>query len=248
MVLACVYPAEAEADGISVPALRLLLVERSMLDVHTFEAAFRQASPRLLAIALAMCRNRDAAHDLVQEAGLIAWKKRDQFAEGTNFSAWSGQIVRNLALRHLRDAGRRSSALLEEPAASGSRTGDVGLGQADISARDVQASRAYDRGGLGDWLGVDDSMASALSDLAEEARTCFLLRSMCQLSYDEIASTLNIAPGTAMSHVHRSRKRVLLRLSDAAGASPARPDKRGEARATSPVTSIWTRSTATWTA
>ena len=158
---------------------------------------------------MAICRNRDTAQDLVQEASMISWKKRDQFEPGTHFGAWTGQIVRNLALRHGRDAGRRATVALEPqqvaapamPSAEASGTSVTSLDP------DHNATQQADR------LGLDDHLSAALDELGDTARVCFLLRVVDNLSYQEISETLDLPANTAMSHVHRSRKKVLQTLS-----------------------------------
>jgi len=52
----------------------------------------------------------------------------------------------------------------------------------------------------------DDKVLTALMQLSSVARAALLLRTVLELSYTEIAETLDIPAGTAMSHVHRSRK------------------------------------------
>lgn len=199
-----------------------------MLDIETFSSAFQEASPRLLAIALAMCRSRQTAQDLVQEAGLIAWRKRESFTEGTDFAAWTGQIVRNLSLRHNRDTRRRHMLPLEESLSPEKPDGNDGSYAKHMGTGELISGNSIDRESIGDLLGIDDNLAEALVGLSESARMCFLLRTLGQLSYEEIAKTLDIAPGTAMSHVHRSRKRILLQLSQDENTSHSSNDREGE--------------------
>lgn len=187
-----------------------------MLDRKAFEESLTSAVPKLWGIALAMSRNHHAAQDLVQEAGMIAWKKRDSFVPGTSFNAWTGQIVRNLALRHGRDSARRATAALAaEPAA------------APAVPETSSSTKLSEPGGadpptaqsLGDELAIDDQLAAALTQLSDIARTCFVLRCVESHSYQEIAELLGIAANTAMSHVHRSRRRVLETLTTTKKAS-----------------------------
>jgi len=57
-----------------------------------------------------------------------------------------------------------------------------------------------------DQTAFDDEVMQALQSLGEVARACILLRTIEGLSYAEISQILAIPEGTAMSHVHRSRK------------------------------------------
>src|SRR5260370_19740820 len=51
--------------------------------------------PDLRAFARFMCREREAADDLVQNTVLAALDKHDQFAPGTNLKGWLFTIMRN---------------------------------------------------------------------------------------------------------------------------------------------------------
>jgi RNA polymerase sigma-70 factor, ECF subfamily len=53
------------------------------------------AIPQLRAFAVALCRNRDHADDLVQETLLRAYHNIAKFAPGTNLRAWLITILRH---------------------------------------------------------------------------------------------------------------------------------------------------------
>ena len=67
----------------------------------------------------------------------------------------------------------------------------------------------------------DDDVLRGLNSLSDEARCCLLLRVVQQLSYAEISELMQIAAGTAMSHVHRG-KHVLRRHMQRSNRSAAR--------------------------
>ena len=140
---------------------------------------------------------------------MIAWRKRESFAPGTRFEAWTGQIVRNLALRHGRDGARRATVTLavEPPASPPKPTPEASLTTIPEAPEEATPQA------LGDRYAIDDNLASALSGLSDIARACFVLRSVESHSYQEIAEVLDIPANTAMSHVHRSRKQVLESMS-----------------------------------
>ena len=57
-------------------------------------------------------------HRPVQEAAIIGLQKRDQFTEGTSFTAWMGQMVRNVSLNVFRREKRRRSVSIARRVAS----------------------------------------------------------------------------------------------------------------------------------
>jgi RNA polymerase sigma-70 factor (ECF subfamily) len=59
---------------------------------------------------------------------------------------------------------------------------------------------------------MDEQLVRALDELPEDYRTIILLWAVEDLSYKEIASTLEIPIGTVMSRLHRARHRLAQQL------------------------------------
>jgi RNA polymerase sigma-70 factor (ECF subfamily) len=173
--------------------------------LRDFIAQYRQAYPRLTAIAAAIAGDQVQAEDIVQEAAIIALEKLDEFEPGTNLVAWLAEIVRRCALNYRRKTQNRKT-YATDPA------GLVQLAQA--STFGLAASPIADRTGdlLADQSAFDDEMIVALGRLSHDARCCLLLRIIQKLSYTEIAEIMQIPEGTAMSHVHRSKSELRNRL------------------------------------
>jgi len=55
-----------------------------------------------------------AAHDVVQQANATLWRKRDEFAPGTNFKAWTFSVARYEVLNHRKQQARDSWLLFGE--------------------------------------------------------------------------------------------------------------------------------------
>ena len=49
---------------------------------------------RLYAFIMSLVRNPEHAADILQQTNLVMWQKSDEFAPGSNFSAWTFQIAR----------------------------------------------------------------------------------------------------------------------------------------------------------
>ncbi|MEM1296582.1 MAG: sigma-70 family RNA polymerase sigma factor [Verrucomicrobiota bacterium] len=60
-----------------------------------FEILIRQHHRRLLAYAFSITDGNDAAHDLVQDAFLVAWSNLEKFDVTKDFGSWMRGIVRN---------------------------------------------------------------------------------------------------------------------------------------------------------
>ncbi|HEY4307985.1 MAG TPA: RNA polymerase sigma factor, partial [Pirellulales bacterium] len=177
-----------------------------MLNEESFAAHLTGSYQRLWLIAAAITGDRTEADDIVQEAALVALRKLDEFVAGTNFAAWMSQIVRLTALNHARKTNRQST-LPTDPVALdrvGTRlTTNTTTTNATVGTDGRLAQLQMD---------FDDEVIAALQGVSDMGRACLLLRIIQQLSYAEIAVTLQIPPGTAMSHVHRAREQVRERL------------------------------------
>jgi RNA polymerase sigma-70 factor (ECF subfamily) len=177
-----------------------------VLDIESFTANLTDCYPHCWLIAAAVTGDRFEADDIVQEAALIALGKRHEFIAGTNFSAWISQIVRLTALNYAKKSTRRGS-IATDPA-----TIDRDIASATAGAKEGFSSVTA----LGELVAhqadFDDEVLMALEEVSTEARACLLLRTVRHMSYSEIAQTLQIPEGTAMSHVHRAKNTMRSKL------------------------------------
>lgn len=191
-----------------------------MLDVETFTALLTRAFRRLWLIAAAISGDRTEADDIVQEAALVGLRKRDEFVAGTNFMAWMSQIVRLTALNHLRKAGHRIPVPTDPSVLD--HLGSVSASHADHHSGSIGNDGLLPH----NQTDFDDRVLSALGSVSDVARACLLLRTVQDLSYAEIAETLQIPEGTAMSHVHRAKQLLRERLKGRQGGALTGSDER----------------------
>jgi RNA polymerase sigma-70 factor (ECF subfamily) len=183
------------------------------LNAEEFAVQLQVSARVLWTVAAGVLGNRSQVEDVLQEAALIGLQKLNQFRPDSNFTAWMGRIVRFVALNQARTRSRR-------------RTFDsdpVQLDREPALARDAAAPPrpvVDARGELGPDDGAfDDELSGALSELKPMARACLLLKTLLGLEYQEIARSLDIPMGTAVSHVHRARQFLRRRLAD--GSTPS---------------------------
>ena len=170
-----------------------------------FAAQFQASFRVLWLIAVGIIGDASLAEDVVQEAAIIALGKLDRFRTGTNFTAWASQIVRNVARNRARRE-RRHRAMVTDPSAIEEQSSVIG-------SRTEGSRDGVAQGGT-EWRQFDGRILQALADVAEVARSCLLLRTLEGLEYSEISRLLEIPEGTAMSHVHRTRRYLRDRLAD----------------------------------
>lgn len=156
------------------------------LSQSEFAQLFQEHARALWCVAVAVLGNRDEAEDVLQESALTGLSKRHEFVRGTSFVHWMGQVVRYTALNE----GRRRRIR------RASNVDDVRIESSDSGTTSEVAEP------------FDDRVLGALATLDETARACLLMRTVLDFSYRQISEALQIAEGTAMSHVHRSRMRM----------------------------------------
>src|SRR5690606_14449263 len=83
-------------------------------DEQVFETLVRSYGGRLLAVARRMLRNDEDARDVVQEAFINAFRKRDSFKGDAQISTWLHSIVVNTALMKLRTRRRKPETPIED--------------------------------------------------------------------------------------------------------------------------------------
>lgn len=180
--------------------------------VAEIAAHYKQAYPRLIAVAAGVLGRREGSEDIVQDAAGIAVTKRQRFANTAEFVAWMIGVVRRCALNERRKTQRRRTFPTDPVTIQGvaDRTPREPL-PIDGSSGELAAGQ----------VSFDDQLLAALEGLQADARCCLLLRTVHEMSYAEISALLGIPSGTAMSHVHRSRRYLRDRL----GAAEAGGDR-----------------------
>jgi len=91
-------------------------------------------------------------------------------------------------------------------------------GVADDRAEPADSAVAIDTT-VADRLQLD----TALAQLPEEFRVPVVLRDVCDLDYAEIATMLDLPPGTVRSRISRGRARLAGLLAGNRSAAPLRP-------------------------
>lgn len=150
--------------------------------LETFEAQALGYADQLYRVALRLCRNREKAEDLIQEALLQAWRSFHRFELGTNLRAWLYKIMFNV---HYSNERRNRLQLVpaEETIA-------------ETLAYDPPTPQRL----------TDQEVLAAVERLPRDFQIPILLADVEELSYREIAEAMEIPIGTVMSRLHRGRK------------------------------------------
>jgi RNA polymerase sigma-70 factor (ECF subfamily) len=153
----------------------------------------------VFAIARRFVHDEQDAHDITQEALLLAFRHRDSFRGQSRYRTWLYRIATTTALSHLRRQRRQRLRLV-------TADDEVGLAAAMVS----DAPRADDA--LGDQQAAA-VLAAQIRQLDPKYRQVLLLR--CDdRSEAEIASELGLSVATVKIRAHRARRQLRDRLGD----------------------------------
>jgi RNA polymerase sigma-70 factor (ECF subfamily) len=155
---------------------------------------------RIYASVLRHVRDEHKAMDITQEAFIQAFRAIDTYEDRARFSTWLYRIAMNLITSHYRHEGaqkrggsKKETSLniegMPEPGADQRTPDDM------VAAEDI---------------GV--LVRAAIDELEDEYRDVVVMRDLQGLSYEEVAETLNIAPGTVRSRLHRGREKLREKL------------------------------------
>lgn len=159
-------------------------------DAEAFQTLVQPHVLGLFHLAYALVGNRADAEDVLQEALLGAYRSLPSFAGRSSIRTWLGQIL------------VRQAALIRRQ-----RRGHVSLENAQLTPAPPSAS---DPGSSV----IREDLLQKLQQLSPEHRSVLVLREFEQLSYEEIAATLQVPRGTVESRLHRARQELRHLLQD----------------------------------
>ena len=164
------------------------------------EAAFRrlveQEGGRLLSVARRMLGREDDAQEAVQNCFVKASRAIDRFDGNAALGTWLYRITVNECLMVLRTRARAREVSVDDlqPQFDERDCRLEPMWQFDESIEDTLARR-----------GVAEQVMAAIYQLPETARNVILLRDIEELSTEEAAKALGIAPGALKVRLHRAR-------------------------------------------
>jgi RNA polymerase sigma-70 factor (ECF subfamily) len=167
-----------------------------MASTDEFEQQALAQLPALLALARRLVRNHAEAEDLVQETLLKAFRAKVQYERGTHLKAWLFKILKNTFINRYH-RGQLERSLVAGPVADPIADGWMSVATMR-SLRDGEANALRPE--------LREHLTAALDQIPEEFRIVVLLADVEELSYREIADTLECPIGTVMSRLHRGRR------------------------------------------
>jgi len=173
----------------------LLLVERCKRgDQIACGQLVRKYQNSVFNLCRKMVRNPEEARDLTQEAFLKTFASLERYNPVYAFSSWLFKITSNLCIDHIRKQRMRLFSIDDHLEGE---EGPIHRELADPRRHPDQLSEDSE---------LREAIRSAIDRLPEHYRVILILRHQEQLSYEEIAQTLDIPLGTVKARIHRARE------------------------------------------
>ena len=155
---------------------------------EAFEQLFLRYRDRVYAIAYRITCSSVDAMDVVQEAFSLVFRKIDSFRAGALFSTWLFRLVVNCSIDHRRrqrSRGWQSKEGIDVAAETAT----------DPRATPEAAAEAREFGG---------HIQEAIGMLSPKLRVILALRYLEDMSYEELAATMELSLGTVKSRLARA--------------------------------------------
>jgi RNA polymerase sigma-70 factor, ECF subfamily len=174
--------------------MRSLQDRSQTLDKTVFEALFRSEFKRLCFLSLQFVKDLDTSKEIVQDAFINLWEKRETIDLSKPVTAYLSTTVRNRSLNYLRDNKKFNNDLLtaEELLSDQGVYQENTMETTDISAR----------------------IKEAIGELPEKCREIFILSRYENMKYQEIAGKLEISVKTVETQMSKALQHMRLRLKE----------------------------------
>lgn len=187
-----------------MPIEQMVLKENGLLalarqrDESAIRLIIQRYNRRLYRIARGILRDDAEAEDAVQEAYLKAFQHLDDFRGDAAFGSWLCRIVMNEALgRRRRRRPMVDWSTMEEDGKSGSEIVRLRVETARADPERATAQRQ-----------IQQLLEQAIDELPEDFRLVVVARAVEEMSVEETAGLLGIAPETVKTRLHRARHRL----------------------------------------
>jgi RNA polymerase sigma-70 factor, ECF subfamily len=161
-----------------------------------FENLFKLHYSNLCSYAKILVKCPDVAKDIVQEKFILIWEKRRSIKVELSWKAYLYRSVHNECLNHL----KKSCSLYQKQEKFYKEMvlhNNLILSNFDANSFDKLIEEDLEK-----------KLKEALDDLPAECRKVFILSRYNQLSYKEIAKTLNISVNTVKTQMKRAIKKL----------------------------------------
>jgi RNA polymerase sigma-70 factor (ECF subfamily) len=180
-------PARTEEDAEDVRLMGLV----SAGDASAFEKLVERHQRLVVGTVGRMLGNHSDAEDIAQQVFVRVWKSAKRYVPRAKFTTWLLKITRNLVFNELRRRARHPAVPLQGELEEEERPiRDENATAPDASLLEQELQKAID---------------AAIAELPETQRLAVILRRYEELSYEEIAETLEQSVSAVKSLLFRAR-------------------------------------------
>jgi RNA polymerase sigma-70 factor (ECF subfamily) len=179
-------PARTQEDAEDVRLMGLV----SAGDAGAFEQLVERHQRLVVGTASRMLGNNSDAEDIGQQVFVRVWKSAKRYEPRAKFTTWLLKITRNLVFNELRRRSRHAHMPLQTESEEERPIRDERAVAPDASLLEQELEKAID---------------AAIARLPETQRMAVILRRYEELSYEEIAETLDQSVSAVKSLLFRAR-------------------------------------------
>ncbi len=185
----------------------LLMLEVQKGHQAPFESLMRKYYKRIYNFIYRFVGHRQLAEDLTQDVFIRVYKSADSYHPKAKFQTWIYTIAKNLSLNELRKKSSRNSISLEQeiPTSRGAVLPQV----EDPRAKSLWESMAQEE--------KQSVVREAIQSLPENQRMAVILRRYEDLSYEQIAQTLQCSVPAVKSLLNRAKEGLKGKLRNVMG-------------------------------
>jgi RNA polymerase sigma-70 factor (ECF subfamily) len=161
-------------------------------DREAFDILFERCEQPLYRLCYGYARDRDTALDLMQEVYLKVFRSIQTFDENYIFLPWLKKIAVNTCINYHRDHDQQKELSIENWSAD--RLNLLESLPSPVSLEDDIITKS-----------ITQTIIDSIGELPDIYRLVLTLRYIEDLSYRNIADTLDLPLGTVKSHIFRGR-------------------------------------------
>jgi RNA polymerase sigma-70 factor (ECF subfamily) len=145
--------------------------------IDEFDEFYARSASRIVGQVYALIGDLVEAQDVVQDAFVLAWRRRDELSSDSHPEAWVRIVAYRLAVNRWHRARRGITAWLRHGPA------------ANVAAPDIEHT----------------AIVAALRRIPEEQRRAIVLHHLCDLSVNQVAEETGVSAGTVKARLSRGR-------------------------------------------
>lgn len=167
-------------------------------DADAFGEIVKRWDRRIFALCFGMLGREDEARDATQEAFVSAYRNLEKFRGDAKLSSWLHRIAVNQCLTVKRRQKTRSEDLFDDTDASENQRFMADARYSPDSGAE-RAERTY-------------IVRNAMSSLPSELRQVVVMKEFEEMTFQEIADTLEVPLSTVKSRLYAALKQLRMRL------------------------------------